>query len=90
MNARFTPIEKSLERGVSMSAGKSVSVWYLEDERNRIEQAAALAGYRTCRTFATGRLTAAILMEGSRSGSIGRSSQSAWKRLSEVCNQCRR
>ena len=28
-----------------MSAGKSVSVWYLEDERNRIEQAAALAGY---------------------------------------------
>jgi hypothetical protein len=28
-----------------MATGKSVSVWYLEDERNRLEQAAALAGY---------------------------------------------
>jgi hypothetical protein len=26
--------------------GKSVSVWYTEDERSRVEQAAALAGYK--------------------------------------------
>jgi len=29
-----------------MATGKSVSVWYLEGERNRLEEAAALAGYR--------------------------------------------
>lgn len=28
-----------------MSTGKSVSVWYTEEERVRVEQAAALAGY---------------------------------------------
>ena len=29
-----------------MSDGKSLSVWYTEDERRRIEEAAALAGYK--------------------------------------------
>ncbi|SAL60189.1 conjugal transfer protein TraA [Caballeronia humi] len=29
-----------------MNDGKSISVWYSEDERGRLEQAAALAGYR--------------------------------------------
>ncbi|MEP9768374.1 conjugal transfer protein TraA, partial [Xanthomonas euvesicatoria] len=29
-----------------MSTAKSVSVWYTEDERIRVEQAAALAGYK--------------------------------------------
>jgi hypothetical protein len=29
-----------------MNDGKSISVWYTEDERRSLEQAAALAGYR--------------------------------------------
>lgn len=34
-----------------MSDGKSISVWYTEDERRRIEQAAVLAGYKHVSTY---------------------------------------
>jgi hypothetical protein len=65
-----------------MSSGKSIPVWYTEDDRRRVEEAAVLAGYKHLSRYIRDR----SLGHGERRES-GRDSMEAWAERQEFAGR---
>ncbi len=65
-----------------MSSGKSIPVWYSEEDRRRVEEAAALAGYKHLSKYIRDK----TLDRGSHR-ELGRDSMEAWADRQELASR---